>query len=666
MFDDVSMSTTQLDLQRRIQMLEEQNRFLSEELERLKQIAESSRSGEALYRMLTTNLPNAAAFLVDQEIRYLLADGQALQAVGLSSKNLEGKTIQEVFDTETAARYEQLYRRALHGETFVWEHCNYNRDYVSHCAPVPNETGQIVAALIVSYDITERKQAEASLAESEQRQREIVRLLELDQARLAAVLQNLPVGVWIADQNGRLIGTNKQADFTWEGTSRPLNSPVEYQTYIAWHPETGKLLQPEEYPVAVALRTGQPVEPMELKIRHRDGSEGTALASAAPVRDHQDVLLGAVGVNIDITERKRLEEALRESEYRFRTMADGTPLIIWVTDSAGKMEFINKAYFEFFGVNLEEIRSGNWQMLVHPEDHAEYIDTYMASLREQSPFHAQCRVLRKDGQWRWVISEGQPRFSVSGEFVGMAGSSLDITERKQAEQTVLENQIQIELQQQLIGQREQERLLIAQDIHDGPIQTLAATMLEMQIARGEFRDATTHSQLDKLASNVQHAIQELRSIIAALRPPLLQRFGLSQAIQTHTDDFNNRHPEIELTHDLMEDEGKLSEEVCLSLFRIYQEALSNVIRHSGATKANVHLSFGHEMAVLTIEDNGRGMEVVPDSLARTEKGHYGLAGMKERAMAINGEFQVLSALGKGTTIIVKVPMAGSLTDLPNF
>lgn len=188
------------------------------------------------------------------------------------------------------------------GERHIWDFST---------APLGFDEQGRQLVMVVAVDVTERKRAEQALAESERRQREITRLLELDQARLAAVLRNLPVGVWIVDQQGRLTGSNEQADRIWAGETPALNSIEEYDQYVAWYPESKTPLRPEEHPIALALQTGQPVEPMEFKIRRFDGSEGAVLASAAPIKNEQDQLMGAVGVNVDITEHKQVEEALR-------------------------------------------------------------------------------------------------------------------------------------------------------------------------------------------------------------------------------------------------------------------------------------------------------------------------------------------------------------------
>lgn len=733
-----------------------------------------------------------------------------------------------------------------------------------------------------------------------------MRLLEEDRARLAAVLQHLPVGVLLADRNGRLIGSNKETERIWEGDHPLIKNTTEYQSHLTWHLESGKVLLPEEYPLATALRTGQPVQPVEMKLRRFDGSEKTILAYAAPIKNGRG-LVGAVAVNVDITERKRLEEALRESEFRFRAMADGTPVMIWVTDPTGRMEFINQAYSQFFDVSLEEVQAGTWQVLVHPDDHASYITEYMSCLREQRPFHAQCRVLRKNGEWRWIISHAQPRLSENGEFLGMAGSSLDITERKQIEDALKESQsmlaeaqriagvgswrwniqtgevewsdelyaiygvdrttfrptihsfasyiypedaqlveenikkitaggapvdfafriinqagqlrvlrsvgqvtqwdadgsplmmiganqditeqrqaeralkeseehfrvaitnspilvytcdrdlrytwiynppfgveagqilgktdeelngpeavaelkalktsvletgvgnrkeiefqyeggvyyfdvtaepirdengeitgltvaalditekkrmekvvqehkVQIELHHRLLEEREQERLSVAQDIHDGPIQTLVAALLRFQVAKNKLSDPTLQREFDQTETNLNNAIWELRDIISDLRPPLLERSGFSAVLKSYADDFIKKYPGLQIACEVVEDQGELSKDVSLSLFRIYQEALNNVARHAGATQVVVRFYFEERNAILEIEDNGKGMQPDQDFMILTEEGHYGLAGMKERADAVNGEFQFVSAVGAGTTVRIKVPI----------
>lgn len=148
--------------------------------------------------------------------------------------------------------------------------------------------------------------------------------------------------------------------------------------------------------------------------------------------------------------RRNGEEALRESEERFRIMADGLPLIVWVHDTQGNQQFVNQTFCEFFGVSAEEMTGENWRELTHPEDRDQYLDGFAKCLREQRPFHGQTRVRNATGEWRWLESFARPRCSPSGEFLGMVGASLDVTDRKRAEELLARSNEELE---QLVAQR---------------------------------------------------------------------------------------------------------------------------------------------------------------------------------------------------------------------
>jgi PAS domain S-box-containing protein len=147
-----------------------------------------------------------------------------------------------------------------------------------------------------------------------------------------------------------------------------------------------------------------------------------------------------VAVFDDITQRTRSDDALRTNEQRFRIMADGLPQMVWVTDAQAQLQFVNKTYYEFFGVTPEQITDPGWQPLMHSDDVAAYAGELSACTRDRRPFRAEVRARRFDGEWRCLESQAQARFSVSGEFLGMVGSSSDITERKQTEEALAESQ----------------------------------------------------------------------------------------------------------------------------------------------------------------------------------------------------------------------------------
>ncbi|MFN8464553.1 MAG: PAS domain-containing protein [Caldilineaceae bacterium] len=168
--------------------------------------------------------------------------------------------------------------------------------------------GKPAHALGVHIDITEKKLAAETMAET------MAATLAAERDRLATVLDSLPVGVWIAAMDGQLIAKNRQTDLIWHGDA-PLGAGIDvYTEYPAWDAQTGKLLLPEEYPMAQALRSGESIAPYELRIRRLDGSKGRVLASAVPLRDPQGNPAGVVGINVDISEREQLREQLQRQE----------------------------------------------------------------------------------------------------------------------------------------------------------------------------------------------------------------------------------------------------------------------------------------------------------------------------------------------------------------
>jgi PAS domain S-box-containing protein len=164
-----------------------------------------------------------------------------------------------------------------------------------------------------------------------------------------------------------------------------------------------------------------------------------------PVRDETGSVVGGITAAFDITERKLAELRLMESEERFRIMADGLPLIVWVHDAEGRQQFVNRTFLEYFGITEEEMEDSRWQSLMHPDDRNAYTRAFEVCIRERRLFHAEVRVQAADGVWRWIESFAKPRISALGKFHGFVGTSVDITERKRSEKALLTTTERLEL-----------------------------------------------------------------------------------------------------------------------------------------------------------------------------------------------------------------------------
>jgi signal transduction histidine kinase len=214
----------------------------------------------------------------------------------------------------------------------------------------------------------------------------------------------------------------------------------------------------------------------------------------------------------------------------------------------------------------------------------------------------------------------------------------------------------LEVNHLLIQEREKERMQIARDLHDGPVQELIAISYSLQ---GLMMDEITpqqQEQVEGIRAAVQGQISELRGYAMALRPPVLARFGLEKAIRSHLEQFRSKHPDINVLFEAHQVGDILPEDCRLVMFRIYQETMNNITRHSQANEVRIKFNKTEETAVLEIGDNGIGFTMPTDWVTLARHGHLGLVGIRERAEAAGGRVEILSQPGKGTIMRVAIPL----------
>ncbi|MGC2300550.1 MAG: PAS domain S-box protein [Acidobacteriaceae bacterium] len=281
--------------------------------------------------------------------------------------------------------------------------------------PVRNKNGTVVAAAAVLRDSTARDQAEQRLRESE--------------GRFRTMANGCPSMMWVTDASGKVEFVNR-AYRKFLGITRDEVQAVQRRQFL--HPDDASA-----YLAAFerAVRDHQPFD-AEARVRCAGGTWRLIGSRAEPRFSSGGEFLGHVGLSADITDRRRAEQTLQESEERFRIMADSCPIGIWVTDAQGASRFVNRAYLDYCGKSPEEVEAGQWKMLIHPEDAPQFLETFERSLQEYLPFANEARLRRADGEWRWVETYATPRLSPSGEFLGLVGTCKEITDRRQAEQAL--------------------------------------------------------------------------------------------------------------------------------------------------------------------------------------------------------------------------------------
>ena len=377
------------------------------------------RASESLYRAIARNIPGGGVYVVDKDFRYLVAEGPVTEAFGLRRDILEGRTVMEVFPDERGKRMEERLRRNFAGETVGFE-TNFNgRVYWTQQAPLHDSIGE---AIILTLDITERKQVEDALRQSEE--------------RFSRFMQQLPGLAWIKDVEGRYVYANAAAERAFGTSLEKLYGktdddifPPEFATQFRRNDEQ-------------ALQDEKGIQVIET-LRHEDGLH-YSLVSKFPIpgADGNTALIG--GTAFDITERRRAEEALRESEERFRAILRQATAGIVRKDANGRLIFVNDAFCNMLGYPESELLDKTMWDVIHPDDILENKRSYERLMKEGIPFKLERRFLRKDGSVIWVDASVSPIMDSQGKPQSAVAVEVDITGRKQAEEALRELNLQLE------------------------------------------------------------------------------------------------------------------------------------------------------------------------------------------------------------------------------
>lgn len=360
--------------------------------------------------------------VVDREGRILEANRRMCQITGRTGAELARLSCADITHPEDWPSHKALLDELTSGkraEFFVEK--RYVRSDGSMIwvnlavSPLRDVAGRTDRLLEVVQDITDRKRTENSLRASED--------------RFTRFMQHLPGLAWIKDEAGRYLFANDAAQRAFNRTPEQLYGQTDEATFP---PEVARQFRENDLKAMCAGSGIQVIETLE----HTDGVHHSIVSKfPIPGASGDATLVG--GMAIDITAYRQTELALRETEARFRSLADTAPVVIWVSDLDG-FEFVNREFIRFAGANGGDLRGKSWDLLLHPDDHENYISLYAGAMAAGQPFEAQARLRRADGEYRWLKSTGVPRFTDDGNLLGFVGCSVDITEIKQSEEALRE------------------------------------------------------------------------------------------------------------------------------------------------------------------------------------------------------------------------------------
>ena len=351
--------------------------------------------------------------------------------------------------------------------------------------------------------------------------------------------------------------------------------------------------------------------------------------------------------------RQQATDKLRESEERFRLVANAAPALIWMARTDKLRTYFNKTWLDFTGRSLDAELGKGWTEGVHPEDLQRSLETYTQSFNRREKFTTEYRLRRHDGEYRWMLGIGVPRFTQDRSFEGYIGTSVDITERKLAEAALAD------VSRRMMEAQERERSRIARELHDDIGQRLAMLTIELdQLQQSPPNLSEVPSRIGELRKQTSEIAADIQFLSHELHSAKLQYLGIAGAMRSFCREFGEQQKvEIDLqTHDLP---SPLSPDVDLCLFRVLQEALHNAAKHSGVRHFQAQLWGTSEEIHLTVSDSGSGFV---SEVARESRG-LGLISMEERLKLVNGTFSIESQPKRGTTIHARVPLGSGSNSM---
>jgi two-component system sensor histidine kinase UhpB len=326
---------------------------------------------------------------------------------------------------------------------------------------------------------------------------------------------------------------------------------------------------------------------------------------------------------------------------------------LWDWDLITNQIYFSPEWKRQIGYAQHEIpnRLEEWQCRVHPDDleqTLQKIRTYLAN--PQGRYETEFRLRHKTGAYRWILAQADVLRDTAGTPVRMLGCHLDITERKQVEESLRTQGEQLRAFSSRLQQiREEERTIVARDLHDQIGQILTAVKMDMAwLGKHLPADTAMQNRLQMTTLVLNDALHSVRRICSGLRPGVLDDLGLAAAIEWQANEFSSRTG-ISCDFSVTPTDLEVSSEQATAIFRIFQEALTNVARHAGAHSVRARLRQDNGDVEMLLEDDGRGIR--QSELA----GSLGILGMKERAQVCAGVVQVFGSPGKGTTVIVRMP-----------
>lgn len=493
----------------------------------------------------------------------------------------------------------------------------------------------------VIRDISERKQIEHALRDSEQKFRSLI--------------DNTCQGVYIY-QDGRIV-------FAHKGLAKIMGYSLE-ELYALSPEQIFKTIHPEDRDRVMTYSRARfagenPPTRYAIRALRKDGNIlWLEHEMSLTTYDGQPAVQAFVK---DITEAKAIELALAESEKNYRTVTENIPVAVWRSDAEGNTPFITKPAYGITGFTPEEIMVGGteiWFDRIHPDDKEAVVEALHCLFEQGTPYEVQYRYQRKDGATIWLEEQAFNVFMGDGKQYA-EGIFYDITARKRAEEQLTEYQGQLKsLASELTLAEERFKRDVATQIHDSVSQSLAMSRMDIGLMARGVSDQGLKGTLDKLYSTLGQTLETCRSLTSDLSYPTLNVLGLEPAVKKWAREMVEERHNIQVR---VEDDGQekpLSEDRRAVLFRGVRELLTNVIKHSQANLVDIALKRKGDRIVISVTDNGTGTP--PDN---TNASGFGLLSIREALERLGGEICVDKQSGPGYRVVMTAPLTKAVSEI---
>jgi len=514
-----------------------------------------------------------------------------------------------------------------------------------HNSVLKNRKGKIIATLRSGVDITDERNAEQALESARQ--------------RLEFVVKNVPAIIFVCEAlepyNISYLTDNAVEQLGYKSVEIVGRSGFWSELT---HPDD---LEDLINVISQFFSTGH--IQAEMRIRLHDGSYRWYQNNMKLIRNKNNRPVEIIGYLMDIHRSKEAELALQEREARLSHAQKLTRVGSWEQDLVSNTERWSGETYRIFGYAPQAFTASEARMIkaVHPDDRALFNSSMQQGIATKEQFDFEFRVSRGDAETRIVWALNEVVRNQQGKAVQLLGTLQDITERRQSELQLRRSHEELRrLADHIQSTRESERASIAREIHDEMAQSLTAQKIDLVRLKSKLpQDDTYLAELtEDILQSINQTIESVQRILTELRPALLDDLGLLAAIEWLVDQFRRR-TEMGCRISLPDKEPELTNKERTALFRITQESLSNVLRHSNATEVRVDLSVDGSWLMMDIADNGKGISDI-DVL---DSKSFGLIGIRERVHIFGGKVTIEGVEGKGTTVSIKIPIKNNMIEV---